>query len=50
MRFENGITDLAIDNKSTDWFMEKIENGTIMSGNVETDINSIIETYHGFKC
>ena len=49
MRFENGITDLAIDYKSTDWFMEKIENGTIMSGNVETDINSIIKTYYVFK-
>ena len=49
MRFENGITDLAIDYKSTDWFMEKIENGTIMSGNVETDINSIIKTFYVFK-
>ena len=49
MRFENGITDLTIDYKSTDWFMEKIENGTIMSGNVKTDINSIIKTYYVFK-
>ena len=49
MRFENGITDLAINYKSTDWFMEKIENGTIMSGNVETDINSIIKTNNDFK-
>ena len=49
MRFENGITDLAIDYKSTDGFMDKIENGTIMSGNVETDINSIIKTYYVFK-
>ena len=50
MRFINRISDLTIDYESTDWFMEKIENGTIMSGNVETDINSTIETYHGFKC
>lgn len=49
MRFINRISDLTIDYESTDWFMEKIENGSIMSGNVETDINSTIETYHGFK-
>ena len=50
MRFINCISNLAIDYESTDWFVEKIENGTIMSGNVETDINSIIETFYVFKC
>ena len=50
MRFINCIIDLAIDYESADWFVEKIENGTIMSGNVETDILSIIETFYVFKC